>query len=505
MEREKYFPDEENSEEIKKDEELETTTKEKDQENKIVQKNNKLAEEIHEDAFEIEGEKKRISLVYAEVDKENFKAYMNFPAMGIYALHAGLEKNLKKDTSINSIDLNYQETDEIKKWDKYACFSINSFNFENSMKLIEQAKQAGSTVIVGGVHPTLVREKMLKNKNIDYVIFGEGDESLPKLIKGEPLEDIPGLIYRENDKIISNSFPEISLDETSVNYDEMFPDGELPEDECFGKILPYYSQKGCLWRDQSGGCFFCSAPDKQLRNKSVEKVWSELSELCDKYNPDLIRDICDSFTGNRKWLRELAEKKPDKILPGWFSYVRASEILKEGVTEDLEKIGFKYTYIGFESGDNRMLKEMVKGATAEMGIKAVEKLAEKDINVMGTFVLGAPGENKETLQNTLNFAKILHSKGNIHSITANIIIPYMGSKSFEFILQKLQENNETELYQRYSEAAHIPLEELQKTYLKLACPDLKYNDLAKFRDEINKLNEKEGPHLLDNAENQEQT
>lgn len=47
--------------------------------------------------------------------------------------------------------------------------------------------------------------------------------------------------------------------------------------------------------------------------------------------------------------------------------------------DDLKKIGFKYAYIGFESGDDKMLKKMVKGATAEMGIKAVEKLAGKDI------------------------------------------------------------------------------------------------------------------------------
>ncbi len=425
--------------------------------------------------------KMEIKIIYSKSDEKN-KPLMSMPYLGIFALKSPLEKKLDSNVEIKCIDQNLEDTN-LRGFGDYACFSINSFNFENSKKLLRKAKLSGSTTIIGGIHPTNVREKMFADENIDYLLVGKADSTLSELIyslkNNKDLTRISGLIYRDKKTILKNKLPcDFNITNLSIDYNELMKYKVV--DPIYGKVLPYISQLGC-----KGKCFFCSCPDKKPMQKDVKKAWSEIKELCDKYNPDIIRDNTDDFLAEPQWVGEFAKSKPKNLEVPWFGYVRSDKVNQE-TAYLLKKIGFNNIFLGFESGDNNILRTLNKGLTAETNYNAAKNLTNRGIHVNGTFVLGAPGETKQSLETTLGYTKKLCNLNNIGSISANILIPYMGTKAFQFILKNIK-SQDIKLFNNYTYAANIPLKELQREYLKLACPDLSLETLKDYRKKINEL------------------
>jgi radical SAM superfamily enzyme YgiQ (UPF0313 family) len=137
----------------------------------------------------------------------------------------------------------------------------------------------------------------------------------------------------------------------------------------------------------------------------------------------------DTFTADRRHAREVAEKlKPLGI--SWTINARANcdyETLKI-----MREAGLRHVVVGFESGNDQILKNIKKGVTKAQAIEFVRNCKKLGLSVHGAFIMGLPGETHATISETIEFAKTL----DLNSIQASLASPYPGTEFYELCKQE---------------------------------------------------------------------
>ena len=167
-------------------------------------------------------------------------------------------------------------------------------------------------------------------------------------------------------------------------------------------------------------------PGKTLVIKSPDKFWNELLLLKKKYGFVGAKDYGDDFTGLLRAKKEAVKRgfslpsiedflatRPQELSDfHLLGYAKTDEITEE-VGDLLKSLNFSHLLIGYESGSDRQLRNMRKGTTQKLHLRATKILADRDIKVYAGFVLGTPGEDRESLEETLRFAEKLMEFGNM--------------------------------------------------------------------------------------------
>lgn len=194
-------------------------------------------------------------------------------------------------------------------------FSVFTFNYQRSLKLAMAIKNSGqkAPIIFGGIHPTSVPELVIKQKAVDMVCVGEGEQALDELLqtlaKGQKVNNIKNIWFKDNNRIIKN--PRRKLIE---NLDSLpFPDKEMFYNLYPGFIKDDYfalSSRGCPF-----SCTYCGnnvlhkaygGLGKQLRRRSPKNVVDELVLAKEKFSIKKITFVDDVFGQDYKWLKEFA-------------------------------------------------------------------------------------------------------------------------------------------------------------------------------------------------------
>jgi len=192
------------------------------------------------------------------------------------------------------------------------------------------------------------------------------------------------------------------------------------------KFLEGFSHVGCAWREKLG-CSFCDIPYPFNNYQAPGRFWRDLREARHILNIKSFKDYGDCLTGNPERVKELLNARPSDMEDIEIScYGRSSEIT-EDMADILEKLNVKYTYIGFDSGDNRMLKSMHEGYSVKSNYKSVERLAKRGINITGSLIVGAEGESTETMMNTEKFAKDILQYPNMTQLHCAMLTPFPGA------------------------------------------------------------------------------
>jgi len=151
-------------------------------------------------------------------------------------------------------------------------------------------------------------------------------------------------------------------------------DPNYPLCDPFKRPVNIYSQKGCKWRSQeNGGCVFCSIPYYDLRYRNPALVWDEISYLIEKYKADFIWDPSDNLIGDKDWFRSFCAAKPKGLDIHYTNYVDAEDVDEE-TARLLAESGCVSVFVGMDSGDPDMLRNMNKNSTLEQNIKSMEIL-----------------------------------------------------------------------------------------------------------------------------------
>ncbi|MBW2992800.1 B12-binding domain-containing radical SAM protein [Candidatus Woesearchaeota archaeon] len=274
-------------------------------------------------------------------------------------------------------------------------------------------------VVFGGAHPSFMPEESLMHG--DYVIRKEGDISFLQLIEsldnGISLESVPNLSFKNKDGFIHNpeSAPICNLDQLPN------PDLRLIDNYDKLKIIPISTSRGCPY-----GCRFCSVIKmfgRGYRFKSNKKIIQDMKQYPGK--PLFMVD--DNFTADKNRARELLRLMiRNDINNDWSAQVRTDIYGDEELLSLMKKTNCTHVYVGFESINPDSLNNCNKRQTVEDIEKAIAAVHKHDISIHGMFVFGFDSDTKETIHETVRFAKRL----DIDTVQFMILTPLPGTDTY---------------------------------------------------------------------------
>ena len=277
-------------------------------------------------------------------------------------------------------------------------------------------------------------ESMQACPALDFVCRNEYEFTIQELARGDDWAGIKGLTWRNaSGEIVSNPEREILKDMDALpSVLPMYK--QLKVEKYFGGYLmhPYmswYTGRGCKSR-----CTFCLWPQTigghNYRFKSIEKVVEEVKYVQREFPQ--VKEIFfddDTLTDNHARVEELA-KELGKLGVVWSCNAKANVPRK--TLEAMKAGGLRLLLVGYESGNQKILHNIKKGLLIEVAKRFARDCHELGIVVHGTFILGLPGETRETIQETLRFAKEV----NPHTIQVSLAAPYPGT----FLYKQAKEN-----------------------------------------------------------------
>ncbi|MDZ7362130.1 MAG: B12-binding domain-containing radical SAM protein [candidate division KSB1 bacterium] len=412
----------------------------------------------------------------------------NYPPLSLAAL-AGYILNKHPDYPIELIDGEFTSLDKILNnlSAQVIGISCNVMTYKNALIITKAASQNGSKVILGGPYPSSMAQKILSKRSyIDAAVVGDGEMALLNYLEGRSNETIPNLVYRKDGSIQTNKNVDFDLNKApNPNYANLnlalyfknFSE-RYNSFKPFKKSLAIYSRKGCIWREQSnGGCVFCMIPHQGIRYRNKRDIWNEIISY-QNIGIDYVWDVCDTFTEDDRWIKEFIGLRPSNCNVRFQIYGRPNHITNR-MSMQLRELGVYEVFIGAESGDDVILKNSNKGITVTQVRRAVDALANCGLKVIISFVLGLPGENYETLQKTIDFARELISYGNSIETSCSIMLPIPGSAAFSQLVRIPQ------LKDKYAQDL-FDLEEIKVDWVKFFT-DIPYAELLAAQDEITEL------------------
>lgn len=279
-------------------------------------------------------------------------------------------------------------------------------------------------VIGGGPHAAFDYENLLKNYNFDYIVIGEGEVTLLKLVdylakkRGKKRRKILGIAYRQKGKVYVN--PPRSL---ISNLDEIpFPARELVkfEDYITNSLLPQaveiIGSRGCSHR-----CAFCSSSHfwKRWRARSPENIIEEIKALIKKY-PQIKSFLFydDNFTLDKERIIHLCRLLIAEGLNRYYwSCLGRADQVDEEMLALMKKAGCQKISYGVESGSPKILKNVDKYLDLSKVRETIRITRKVGIEALAFFMIGNPGETEATIKQSIRFAKRLKPTSTAWSIT----------------------------------------------------------------------------------------
>lgn len=407
---------------------------------------------------------KRICLVQAPIDEGVGRTPYVMPPLGILSLATYLRNN-SPTSDIEVLDGDLIGLDEVKRKlqdynpDLVGVSTSSSETYGSALKIAQYAKQIESKVVFGGEQASARAKQIISNRHeVDYVVVGQGESPLIQIILNDNPASISGLVYRDDlGKVIENpvgrqlllSKDELPIpDRTFVDISEyakgfqQTTESRLTGAKCYGSTRTQY---GCLKAIQNGPCVFCSRTDlDHLDLRKPETFWKEM-ELLLSQGIDYVWEIAPSFTSaSKNYLKKLASAKSANCNMNMRVYAspRNGELCDEEKVEALARMGVENVLAGFESGNQNCLDLSNKHITLEEHLKSVKNLKKNGLTLCSAFIIGLPGETKESMYQTLNHAKRLKEEIGtklFRVVTASVLQPYPGTRIFESCLSQFPE------------------------------------------------------------------
>lgn len=336
------------------------------------------------------------------------KSYFSIPVLpaGLGYLAESL-KNNGIDYRVMDMSLGYKFRDLRNMIKGYTpdllAISCISYMLDDTYKMVTELDRDFPSLkfVMGGPHVSSIKEKVLEEcKALDFAVVGEGEISLVELCKGHSPDSIKGLIFRSGGEISLAGTRDFIGDLDAIR----FPKYEGFELSRYGyKMIGLVTSRGCPYN-----CIYCSCNviGKKIRFRSPRSIISEIEYWHKQgYREFGIQEDNPTFDRNRMLqLCEIIQKrglKDLKLMCG--NGVRADRVDRELLTE-MKKAGFKRLAFGIESGSDKVLKAIKKGADAETMERAIKLATDLGFFVSLFFLVGAPEETKADVEKSIDLA-----------------------------------------------------------------------------------------------------
>ncbi len=325
-----------------------------------------------------------------------------------------------------------EQTVEIAKDYEFLVLFTSTVGFANDVQMTRQMKQANPNLKVSfvGPHVQIKPDCLLNTPEIDFIVSGEFDHSVVEFAQGKPIEQIAGAGYRKNGKVQLNpSRPQLQtpeLDELPFATEIYKRDLVIENYNVPFLLHPYvafYTSRGC-----PALCTFCLWPQTlsghAWRVRSSENVAREVQQAL-KLFPQAKEFFFDDDTFNIRKDRVL--DVCSKLKPLNFRWSCTARVNSDYETlKGMADAGARLFIVGYESGDAQILKNIKKGATVEQALAFTKNCKKVGIRIHGDFIIGLPGETRETIKRTIDFAKQLDTE----TIQVSIAHAYAGTELY---------------------------------------------------------------------------
>ncbi|MHB8876697.1 MAG: B12-binding domain-containing radical SAM protein [Myxococcaceae bacterium] len=278
-------------------------------------------------------------------------------------------------------------------------------------------------VVVGGAHPTICTPELEGDARLDHIVVGEGELAFPEILRAlEAGEKV--------DRVIRGARPD--LDELPFADRELFGGTEhpLPVPGFSPPFVTVIAGRGCVYN-----CSFCQPAERLMFGKSVRRrspanVISELEELRDRWNFRSLMLHDDCLTEDKAWCLEFAARFRQSGFKQPFACQSRADLICRGedVIQALSDVGLKLMFVGFESGNQRVLNFLRKGTKVEHNFQAARILRKHRVAIWANYMMGVPTETKEEVRDTVRMLRAIAPE---HHSPA-FFTPHPGSALFSY-------------------------------------------------------------------------
>ena len=285
----------------------------------------------------------------------------------------------------------------------------------------------GIRLVIGGVHPTILPDEVIKNDMFDFVVRGEGEHTFLEIARGEKKENILGLTYRDNiGRVVHNQERPFIKDLDTIP----FPARDLYINESesmdYGYIM---TGRGCPFQ-----CTYCASKkiwNRQARFRSEQNVIDELKYTRKAFGTKSFYFIDDTFTLDRKRAKRICQSIIDEGMDiEWICDTRV-DTLDEELLILMKRSGCTRVKIGVESGSDNILKKIKKGITKDQIRRAVSMIRKSGLDFTIYLMIGFPKETDKEVHETIDFARELDPK----YYSLSILAPYPGTEIYDDVIR----------------------------------------------------------------------
>ncbi len=351
---------------------------------------------------------KNVLCVYPSQDETPEKKYC--PPIGLEYIAAVLEGLVEK---ITLIDMRF-EPDLGKYLNSNSldvvCMSLCwDYQRDAALKIIAGISSDVKVVVGGRYATTYVEELFAAAPHIDIIVRGDGEEAARDIALGLPLSDIPGISYRQDNRIIHNKSRDFGQLDNKIypnrklrrsNYRLLYKNIDL------GFGIDFIStSRGCPYHCKF--CTFTNNPLGQKRNWSARSARSVVEEL-KAIDAEFIFIVDDNFAVDMKRVEEICDLIIAERIKKTFAVSLRLDIYKyQKVLKKMFAAGFKILSIGIESAQDKTLESMEKGFDIALAQKAFAEIAKINFYIHGYFIVGCIGESESEMFAIASFAKRL--------------------------------------------------------------------------------------------------
>ena len=291
-------------------------------------------------------------------------------------------------------------------------------------------------VVFGGPHASSYTETILDDPHVDAVCVGEGEATLLEVVQrlaaGESYADVKGLAVRGGEGVVKNEAMPYLQELDQLPY----PDYEGIDREAYnewyrvsrigrGNYMALFTSRACPYQ-----CNYChNIFGKTFREHSPEYVVDQIEHLVNVYGIREFEIVDDIFNMNKRRAKRIADLIVERGLDIRFTLPNGirGDLMDEELLVKLRRAGLVFMCWAIETASPRLQKKIRKFNKLDRIERNIEIAAREGIYSNGFFMLGFPGETREELQMTVDFA--LRSK--LHSATIFAVNPFEGTRLAE--------------------------------------------------------------------------
>jgi hopanoid biosynthesis associated radical SAM protein HpnJ len=329
-----------------------------------------------------------------------------------------------------------EQTIEIAKDYEFLVLFTSTPGFPGDIGLAKAIKAGnpGIKIAFVGPHVSVLPEKSLRDcPSIDFIARKEFDYAVVDFAKGKPLEDILGISYLKDGKVVHNpDAPQIQdLDALPHVTDVYKRDLDVTRYNVpflLNPFISFYTSRGC-----PAMCTFCLWPQTtsghRWRLRSADDVANEVRYTLENF-PQVKEFFFDDDTFNIQKARTI--ELCAKLKPLGLTWSCTSRVTTDYETlKAMKEAGCRLLIVGYESGDQQILKNIKKGATVERARQFTKDCHKLGLVIHGDFIMGLPGETHETINNTIAFAKEL----DVETIQVSVAHAYPGTELYDYAVK----------------------------------------------------------------------